>query len=69
MSGEAGTNWEAGYAWGINKPVVVVEMPGVKLMSLMLANGRTATLKGIEELEHYDFNKMPLVEDREMEQK
>ena len=65
----AGTNWEAGYAWGTYKPVIVVEMPGVKLMSLMLANGRTATLKGIEELEHYDFNTMPLIEDREMEQK
>ena len=65
----AGTNWEAGYAWGTYKPVIVVEMPGVKLMSLMLANGRTATLKSIEELEHYDFQTMPLVEDREMEQK
>ncbi|MGN0246520.1 MAG: nucleoside 2-deoxyribosyltransferase [Lachnospiraceae bacterium] len=65
----AGTNWEAGFAWGIGLPVIVVEMPGVKLMSLMLANGRTATLKGIEELEHYDFQTMPLVEDREMEQK
>lgn len=65
----AGTNWEAGYAWGIGKPVIVVEMPGVTLMSLMLANGRTATLKSIEELENYDFETMPLVEDREMEQK
>lgn len=65
----AGTNWEAGYAWGTNKPVIVVEMPEVKLMSLMLANGRTATLKGIEELENYDFDIMPRLEDREMEQK
>ena len=65
----AGTNWEAGYAWGTYKPVIVVEMPGVKLMSLMLANGRTATLKSIEELEYYDFQTMPLAEDREMEQK
>ncbi len=65
----AGTNWEAGYAWGIGKPVIVVEMPEVTLMSLMLANGRTATLKGIEELENYDFISMPKLEDREMEQK
>lgn len=65
----AGTNWEAGYAYGIDKPVIVVEMPGVKLMSLMLANGRVATLKGIKELKEYDFNTMPLKEDREMEQK
>ena len=65
----AGTNWEAGYAYGIDKPVIVVEMPGVTLMSLMLANGRVATLKGIKELKEYDFNTMPLIEDREMEQK
>lgn len=65
----AGTNWEAGYAWGIGKPVIVVEMPGVTLMSLMLANGRTATLKSIEELKNYDFETMPRLEDREMEQK
>ena len=65
----AGTNWEAGYAYGIGKPVIVVEMPGVTLMSLMLANGRVATLKGIKELKEYDFNTMPLIEDREMEQK
>ena len=65
----AGTNWEAGYAYGIDKPVIVVEMPGVKLMSLMLANGRVATLKGITELKEYDFNTIPLIEDREMEQK
>lgn len=65
----AGTNWEAGYAYGIGKPVIVVEMPGVTLMSLMLANGRTATLKSIEELENYDFETMPRLEDREMEQK
>lgn len=65
----AGTNWEAGYAYGIDKPVIIVEMPGVKLMSLMLANGRVATLKGIKELKEYDFNTMPLKEDREMEQK
>ena len=65
----AGTNWEAGYAYGIDKPVIVVEMPRVKLMSLMLANGRVATLKGITELKEYDFNTIPLIEDREMEQK
>ena len=65
----AGTNWEAGYAYGVGLPVVVVEMPGVKLMSLMLANGRIATLKGIDELKSYDFDTMPRLEDRDMEQK
>lgn len=65
----AGTNWEAGYAWGIGKNVIVVEMPEVKLMSLMLANGRIATLKGIDALKTYNFKKLPKLEDREMEQK
>lgn len=65
----AGTNWEAGYAYGTNKKVIVIEMPEVNLMSLMVANGRTATLKAIEELNSYDFKNYPLLEDREMEQK
>lgn len=65
----AGTNWEAGYAYGKRKHVVVIEMPEVKLMSLMVANGRTATLKSIEELKYYDFITMPVIEDKEMEQK
>lgn len=65
----AGTNWEAGYAYGIKKKVIVVEMPEVELMSLMVANGRTATLKSVEELSNYDFENYPLLEDREMEQK
>lgn len=65
----AGTNWEAGYAWGIGKNVIVVEMPEVKLMSLMLANGRIATLKSLEDLKNYDFKKLPRLEDKEMEQK
>ena len=65
----AGTNWEAGYAYGIGKDVIVVEMPQVKLMSLMLANGRVATLKSIEDLKLYDFEHMPKVFDNDMEQK
>ena len=34
-----GTNWEAGYAFGMDIPVIVVEMEDVNLMSLMLMNG------------------------------
>ena len=54
----AGTNWEAGYAFGIGKKVIVVEMTG-KIMSVMVSNGRYATVEGLNELESYDFNQMP----------
>ena len=65
----AGTNFEAGYAFGTGKRVIVVEMPGVKLMSLMLANGRHATVKGLDGLAAYDFVSMPQLRDDTMEQK
>lgn len=65
----AGTSWEAGYAYGIGKRVIIVEMPGVNLMSLMVANGRYSTIKGLKELEKYDFIKMPIVHDLFTEQK
>lgn len=67
--GSAGTAWEAGYAFGIGKRVIVVEMPGTTLMSLMVANGRTATLKGLDALKDYDFVHFPKARDNEMEQK
>lgn len=54
----AGTNWEAGYAYGTGKMVIVVEMTD-KVMSLMVANGRYATLKGLDELTDYDWNLKP----------
>lgn len=54
----AGTNWEAGYAYGIGKKVIVVEMTN-KVMSLMVANGRWATLRGLSDLTSYDFDDMP----------
>lgn len=65
----AGTNWEAGYAYGIGKSVLVVEMPGVKLMSLMLMNGCNAVFRGVEELKEYDLNIPVQLMDWEMEQK
>lgn len=67
--GSAGTAWEAGYAFGIGKRVIVVEMPGTTLMSLMVANGRTATVKGLDALRDYDFVHFPKTRDNEMEQK
>lgn len=54
----AGANWEAGYAFGIGKRVIVVEMTG-EIMSLMVANGRYATLKGLDALKNYDWEIMP----------
>jgi len=54
----AGTNWECGYAYGIGKRVLVVEMTN-KQMSLMVMNGSHSVLKGLEQLEKYDFNNFP----------
>ena len=54
----AGTNWEAGYAFGIGKKVIVVEMTD-NVMSLMVANGRWATIKGLDGLVDYNFSEMP----------
>ena len=56
--GTAGCNWEAGYAYGRGKKVIVVEMTD-EIMSLMVANGRYATLKGLEALAGYDWETMP----------
>lgn len=65
----AGTSWEAGYAYGTGKRVIVVTMPNVDLMSIMVANGRYATVKGLDGLDSYDFIRMPIVYDNETEQK
>ena len=54
----AGAIWEAGYAFGIGKTVIVVEMTD-EIMSLMVANGRYATVKGLEGLQDYDWNSLP----------
>ena len=53
----AGANWEAGYAFGIGKKVIVVEMTN-KPMSLMVANGRYATVRGLDGLSDYSFKEM-----------
>lgn len=54
----AGTNWEAGYAFGTGKTVIVVEMTD-EVMSLMVSNGMYARVKGLDGLRDYDFDKMP----------
>lgn len=53
-----GTSWEAGYAFGIGKKVIIVEMND-NVQSLMMANGRWATIKGLKELNDYDFKSLP----------
>lgn len=50
----AGANWEAGYAYGIGKTIILVEMTD-EIMSLMVANGRYATVKGLDGLKEYSF--------------
>lgn len=56
----SGTTWEQGFAYGIGKRVILVEMDG-SVQSLMVANGRFATVKGIDGLCAYDFdNPKPL---------
>lgn len=54
----AGTNWEAGYAFGTGKTVIVVEMTD-EVMSLMVSNGMYARVNGLDGLKDYDFDKMP----------
>lgn len=65
----AGTNFEIGYAYGLGKKVIIVEMPKVTLMSLMTMNSSHAVVIGFNELKNYDFNLMPKLMDYDMEQK
>ena len=55
----AGSNWEAGYAYGTGKKIIVVEMTD-EIMSVMVANGRYATVKGLDGLANYDWETMPM---------
>lgn len=54
----AGVNWEAGYSFALGKKVIVVEMAECP-MSVMVANGRYATVTGLEGLAAYDWGSMP----------
>jgi nucleoside 2-deoxyribosyltransferase len=53
---DSGTAWEAGYAYGTNKPVIVVHV-GTE-SNLMVHEGGHANIT-LEELKDYDFNKFP----------
>jgi nucleoside 2-deoxyribosyltransferase len=53
---DSGTAWEAGYAYGTQKPVIVVHVG--KDSNLMVHEGAHANLT-INDLVYYDFDKMP----------
>ena len=57
----SGINWESGYAYGIGKKVIVVELDFNDTMSLMVSNGSWAVVKGLDGLAQYDFNKLKRV--------
>ncbi|MEE1228835.1 MAG: nucleoside 2-deoxyribosyltransferase [Lachnospiraceae bacterium] len=56
---DSGTAWECGYAYGVGKPVVVVQL-GDK-SNLMVHEGSQANLSGVNQLAVYDFEKLPKV--------
>lgn len=59
----AGCAWEAGYAFAKGKKVFVVEVKKHEddefITSLMIENGRYATLSSLKELDKYDWNDLP----------
>lgn len=57
----AGCAWEAGYAFAAGKKVIVVDIDtdGNFITSLMIENGRYATVIGLPGLESYDWENMP----------
>lgn len=54
-----GTCWEIGYSFGKGKKVVVVDMSSGNPISLMVANGSYARVKGVDGIRGYDFDTMP----------
>lgn len=64
-STSSGTVWEQGFAYGIGKKILLVEMTD-NVQSLMVANGRFATVKGLEGLaKYYFYDPKPLRVDTE----
>ena len=53
---DTGTAWECGYAYGIHKPCIVVQLG--KDSNLMVHEGSHANIT-MEELKSYDFEMMP----------
>lgn len=60
----AGCAWEAGYAFAKGKKVFVVDINHCKegenfITSLMIENGRYATICGLKQLDSYDWTELP----------
>ena len=53
---DSGTAWECGYAFGLGKPVIVVQLG--ENSNLMVHEGSHANIT-IDELESYDFENLP----------
>ena len=53
---DSGTAWECGFAYALNKPVIVVHLGGPS--NLMVHEGSRANVNGIEGLRFYDFSEM-----------
>lgn len=53
---DSGTAWELGYAYGTNKPVIVVHIGNES--NLMVHEGGHANIR-LSELADYDFSKLP----------
>lgn len=58
---DSGTAFECGYSYALNKPVIVVNLTG-DTINLMIADSLHAILTSYEQLEEYDFDKLPVVE-------
>ena len=54
---DSGTAWECGFAYALNKPVIVVHLGGPS--NLMVHEGSRANVNGIEGIRFYDFSGMP----------
>lgn len=56
QTSDSGTAWEIGYAYGTNKPVIVIQLG--EPSNLMIHEGCHANID-INELYNYDFDNMP----------
>ena len=54
---DTGTAWECGYVYATGKPAVIVHLGDSS--NLMIHEGSHTNLKGLDELEAYDFESMP----------
>lgn len=58
---DVGTAWELGYAYAKGIPFILVN-PSKETINLMVADSLHGVIFSYEELEKYDFDKMPKIE-------